>query len=90
MDPSNDQQFLLVAIVEELLFVERLTCITRTSLLRYYQACDKHGIGLQDATKHSTRLEVEACVRRGHIEELLTQLGRQENWAKGVAILKVG
>jgi hypothetical protein len=46
VNPPNDQQLLLIAIVEELFFIQGLACIAGAGLLRDDEARDEHGVGL--------------------------------------------
>lgn len=60
--PANDQQLLLVAVVEELLFVERLTRIARACLLWHDETRDEERIRLENAAEHAACLKIQTRV----------------------------
>lgn len=87
--PSHNQQLLFIAVIEELAFIERLACVACASLFRYNEARDEERIGFEDAAEHAACFEVEASVGGGDVEELLAELGREEDGAEWVAVFEV-
>lgn len=90
MYPPQHHQLLLVAIIKQLLFVQRLTRVARRRLLGDDQPRDEEGVGLEDPAQHAASFEVEPCVGRGRREELLAQLGGEKDRAEGVPVFEVG
>lgn len=55
VDPADDEQFLFVAVVEELLLVKRLAHVARAGLLWDDEARDEEGVVLEDPAEHAAR-----------------------------------
>lgn len=53
VDPADDEQFLFIAVVEELLLVERLARVARACLFGDDQSRDEEGVVLEDSTEHA-------------------------------------
>lgn len=53
VDPADDEQFLFVAVVEELLLVERLARVARAGLFRDDEARDEESVVFEDPAEHA-------------------------------------
>jgi hypothetical protein len=90
MDPTQHHQVLRCAVIEECALIDGLTRITSTFLLGDHKARDEEGVGDQCTTEHPACFKVVARVWRRKLEELLAQIGREEDGSKGFSVLEVG
>lgn len=74
VDPTENHEVMLVAIVEEGALVDRLACVGRRLLLGNYEPADEEGVGDERAAEDAACLEVALRVWGGDVKEALTEV----------------
>lgn len=89
MNPPQQQQILLHAVIKHDLLVLRLTCIRRTLLIRDQETPHKQRIVDRSAAQHTAHFQPATCIVRCNVEEFLAQVFRNEEGAYWIAVLEV-
>lgn len=90
VNPSNHQQILRDAIVQQRRLINRLAGIRRAPLLGYDERRHEQRVINRRAAEDAAHLEAAGRVVRSQVQEGGAQLGGEEDVAEGVAVLEVG